>query len=79
MHLFHNLPRSFNLFCSYCHSFIYLFFLSMLVGLWELNSPSGYCTQCPLQWKLGVLTTGQPGNFLPKTFLTESLGLTFML
>ena len=58
--------------------FIYLF-LSMPVGLWELNSPSGYCIQCPLQWKLGVLTTGQPGNFLPKTFLTESLGLMFIL
>lgn len=43
--------------------FIYLF-LSMLVGLWELNSPSGYCIQCPLQWKLGVLTTGQPGKHI---------------
>lgn len=52
--------------------FIYLF-LSMLVGLWELNSPSGYCIQCSLQWKLGVLTTGQPGNF-PSNFLISVTG-----
>ena len=51
----------------------------MLVGLCGLNSPSGPCTQCPLQRNLGVLTTGPPGNFLPKTFLTESPGLEFIL
>ena len=36
--------------------------LAALCGMWHLSSLKKGPNPCPLPWKLGVLTTGQPGK-----------------
>ena len=62
---------------------IFLIFIFVPRGIWDLSSQSGVEPTCPQQWKPGVLTTGPAGKSWNSTFWTKikslSLGMKFRL
>ena len=51
------------------------FFLAMLRGMQDLSSPDQGLILCPLQWKLGALTTGLPGKSLERLTFKENFAV----
>ena len=55
-------------FYLYCNNFFFFFFGCAACSLWDLSSWLGI-EPGSLQWKLGVLTNGLPGNSLSVVFI----------
>ena len=55
--------KSHHIYIYIINKYSYLF-ITVLCVLQYLRDPSQGLNLCPLQWKCGVLTTGQPGNSL---------------
>ena len=62
--------------------FVFLFLFSVLTatrGMWDLSFSRGDQTRAPLQWKLGVLTTGLPGNSQKTKWLKQHKFIVLVL
>ena len=61
-------------------NFLCFYFLLFSHAAWhvKVKFPDQEPNPCPLHWKQGVLTTGQPGQFLDE-FSSSQRGRTFLL